>query len=125
MRFQFNSDNRVTGDVDVAGRMETMVRGRLGRVADRLRRVEVHVSDVNGPKRGNDIRCAVELRPNGMQPISASDEATSVKAAVAAATDKALAAFERRLGKQTTRKDRWTKMLDDHWHPAAKVELIR
>ena len=109
MQFQFNSDNRITGDLAVAGRMETMVRGRLGRIADRLTRVQVHVSDVNGPKRGNDIRCAVELRPNGMKPISATDEATTVKAAVASATDKALAALKRRLGKQSTRKDRLTK----------------
>jgi hypothetical protein len=104
MQFQFNSDNRITGDATVAGRIENLVRGRLDRVSDRLSRVEVHVSDVNGPRHGNDIRCAVELRPNGMKPVSATDEAASVEAAVASATDKALSAYDRLIGKQTTRK---------------------
>jgi hypothetical protein len=104
MRFQFNSDNRISGDAAVAERVETLVRGRLDRVSGRLTRVEVHVGDINGPRQGNDIRCAVELRPEGMKPLSATDEAASIEAAVAAATDKALAAFDRQIGKQTTRK---------------------
>jgi ribosome-associated translation inhibitor RaiA len=104
MQFQFNSDNRISGHADVAEQVETLVRGRLDRVADRLTRVEVHVGDVNGPKGGNDIRCAVELRPNGMKPISATDEASSMEAAVASATAKALSAYDRQIGKLTTRK---------------------
>ncbi len=104
MQFQFNTDSRIVGDASVADRVETLVRGRLDRVSERLTRVEVHVGDVNGPKSGNDIRCAVELRPTGMKPISGTDEAPSVEAAVASATDKALTAFDRQIGKQTTRK---------------------
>jgi hypothetical protein len=104
MQFQFNSDNRFSGNEGVAGDVETLVRGRLERVADRLTRVEVHVGDVNGPKGGNDIRGAVEIRPNGMQPISGTAEAATIEAAVASATDKALTAFDRQIGKQTTRK---------------------
>lgn len=104
MQIQFNSDNRIAGDADVAERAETLVRGRLDRISDRLTRVEIHVGDVNGPREGNDIRCAVELRPEGMKPISATGEAASIEAAVASATDKALSAFDRQIGKQTTRK---------------------
>lgn len=104
MQFQFNSDNRIDGDAAVAEQVETLVRGRLERVSDRLTRVEIHVGDVNGPKGGNDIRCAVELRPTGMKPVSATDEAPSIETAVASATDKALSAFDRQVGKLTTRK---------------------
>ena len=104
MQFQFNSDNRVDGHADLAASVETIVRSRLDRIADRLSRVEVHVGDVNGPRGGDHLRCAVELRPNGMQPISATDEAASLEAAVASATDKALSAYDRQIGKQTTRK---------------------
>jgi ribosome-associated translation inhibitor RaiA len=104
MQFQFNSDNRITGDMAVKERVETLVRGRLERVSDRLTRVEVHVADVNGPRQGDDIRCAIEIRPEGMKPISATDEAASVEAAVASATDKVLSAYDRQIGKQTTRK---------------------
>jgi hypothetical protein len=104
MQFQFNSDNRVSGDAAVAEQIEALVRGRLERVSDRITRVEVHVGDVNGPKGGKDIRCAVELRPSGLKPISGTDESASVEAAVASATDKALSAYDRQIGKQTTRK---------------------
>ena len=104
MIFQFNSDNQTPADSGVADQMETLVRARLEHVSDRLSRVEVHVGDVNGPRGGSDIRCAIELRPEGMQPISASDEAPNIEAAVASATDKALTAFNRQVGKQTSRK---------------------
>ena len=104
MQFQFNSDNRVTGDAAVADRIERLVRLRLDHVSARMTRVEVHVGDVNGPRGGNDIRGSVELRPNGMRPIAATDEASSVEAAVASATDKARSAFDRQIGKRTSRK---------------------
>jgi hypothetical protein len=39
-----------------------------------------------------------------MKPVSATDEAGSVEAAVASATDKALSAYDRLIGKLTTRK---------------------
>jgi hypothetical protein len=105
MQFQFNSDNRVSGDAAVAEQLEALVRGRLSRIADHLSRVEIHVGDVNGPRGdGDDKRCAVEVRPNGMKPISATDQASSVEAAVTSATNKVLAAYDRQIGKQTTRK---------------------
>lgn len=63
MQFQFNSDNSVQCSAADAERIEELVRGRLQHVSDRLTRVEVHVSDFNGPRGGPDIRCLVELRP--------------------------------------------------------------
>ena len=104
MQFQFNSDNRISVDANMAEQMETLVRGRLGHLSDRFSRVEVHVGDVNGPRGGEDVRCVVELRPTGLQPISATGEAKSVESSVASATDKALSAFNRQIGKRTTRK---------------------
>jgi hypothetical protein len=105
MQFQFNSDNQVPGDADVADRVETLVRARLDRISDRLSRIEVHVGDVNGSRGGgDDKRCAVEVRPNGMKPIAASDQASTIEAAAASAVDKVLAAYDRQVGKQTTRK---------------------
>jgi hypothetical protein len=46
----------------------------------------------------------VELRPKGLDPISGTAEAASIEAAVVSATEKALSAYERQIGKQTTRK---------------------
>lgn len=105
MQFLFNSDNQIDGDTSMAERVERIVRRRLSRVEERLTRVEVHVSDVDGPRSGaNDKRAVVELRPAGLDPISGSDEAGNIEAAVSSATDKALAVFDRQIGKMTTRK---------------------
>lgn len=105
VQFQFNSDNQTNGDTHMAARVEEITRARLSRIEDRLTRVEVHIGDVNGPQSGSeDKRCVVEVRPAGMAPISATDQATSIEAAVAGAADKVLAAFDRQVGKRSTRK---------------------
>ncbi|HUG46342.1 MAG TPA: HPF/RaiA family ribosome-associated protein [Sphingomicrobium sp.] len=105
MQFMFNSDNQTALGSDTAEKVEALVEARLGRISDRLTRVEVHVSDVDGPRNGgDDKKCAIEIRPNGMRPITASDQASTVEAAVGGAADKVLKAFERQIGKATSRK---------------------
>lgn len=105
MQFQFNSDNQVAGDDGLADRVEALVRSKLDRVKDRLTRVEVHVGDVNGPRGGGgDKHCVVEIRPNGMDPISATDQAISIEIAVRSAATKVLSAYDRQIGKRTSRK---------------------
>ena len=105
MQFQFNSDNQTKGDADVAGRLEALVSGRLDRILDRLTRIEVHVGDVNGPRGGGDDKsCTVEIRPNGMNPITATAQGPSIDSAASSAADKVLTAFDRQTGKATTRK---------------------
>lgn len=105
MQFLFNSDNQITLPSDTTEEVETIVGARLDRILDRLTRVEVHVSDVDGPRSGNDDkRCAIEIRPSGMSPITAADHAPTVEGAVGGAADKVLKAFDRQIGKATTRK---------------------
>ena len=82
MHFQFNTDSSVMGTRDVAQRIEAQVRQRLARFADRLTRLEVHVSDVNGRKHGaDDKHCTIEARPRGSRPIGVTGKASDVDAA--------------------------------------------
>lgn len=105
MQFMFNSDNQTPLGSDTAEKMEALVGSRLERISDRLTRVEVHVSDIDGPRNGgDDKRCAIEIRPNGMRPITAAGQASTVEGAVSAAADKVLKAFDRQIGKATSRK---------------------
>lgn len=105
MQFLFNSDNQTPLGSETTEKVEGIFESRLGRISDRLTRVEVHVSDVDGPRNGgDDKRCAIEIRPNGMRPITAADQASTVEGAVSAAADKVLKAFDRQVGKATTRK---------------------
>ena len=95
-----NSDNQTLLGSDTSQRVETLVETRLARISDRLTRVEVHVSDVDGPRSGgDDKKCVIELRPNGMRPITVSDQASTVERAVTAATYRAPKAFVRQLRK--------------------------
>jgi len=105
MKFQFNTDSSIAGGESLATRVEAIVRARLAHIEHRLTRIEVHVGDVNGAREtGDDKRCSIEIRPNGLDPISASDTAANVEAAVTSAADKVLAAYDRQIGKRTTRK---------------------
>ena len=104
MLFQFNSDNHVHGDKSVEVRVQSLVEARLHNVQQRLSRVEVHVGEINGHRGGVDKRCAVELRPNGQDPVTATETADTIARAAAGATDKALIALKRVIGRTTTRK---------------------
>lgn len=105
MQVQFNSDNQVEGDTDMAARVEEIARARVSRIEQHLTRMEIHVGDVDGPRNGVEgKRCAIEVRPAGMSPISATDHAANVESAVAGAADRILAAYDRQVGKRTSRK---------------------
>lgn len=107
MQFQFNSDNQTDAGADTARQVEELVGTRLSRIADRLTRVEVHVGDIDGPRDGaDDKRCAIEIRPQGMSPISATAHGPTLERAVTSGADKVLQAFERQVGKRTDRKGR-------------------
>lgn len=85
MHVEVSSDTR--SDVDIPAVTAAVVAG-LGRHADRLTRVEVHLSDVNGPKGGPDTRCALEARPAGMQPVAVTCDAATPSEAVKGAGEK-------------------------------------
>lgn len=100
MQFQFNSDSSVMGTENVAERIETMVREKLARFEDRLTRVEVHVTDVNGSKHGaDDKHCTIEARPSGGRPIGVTGKADKVDDAARKAANTMAQRLERLFGK--------------------------
>ncbi len=85
MHVEVSTDTRTTADIaDVTAEVET----GLARYKDRLTRVGVHLSDVNGPKGGTDCRCALEARAAGRQPVAVTNDAASPDEAVAGAVEK-------------------------------------
>lgn len=103
MLIQVNSDNQTeAGSAEI---VEDRVREGLQHIADRLTRVEVHLSGANGPKGGVDDKiCALEVRPAGMKPLAVSAEAASINAAVDSAIEKFLTVWDRQVGRMTSRK---------------------
>ncbi len=103
MQVQVNTDNNVQGE-DLVARINTMVAQGLERFSERVTRVEVHLSDQNGQKAGDDDkRCLLEARVAGMQPVAVSHQAPAMQQAIDGALDKLRRALDSALGKQERR----------------------
>ena len=107
MHVQVNTDNRVEGSDEFVRGVQAAVAGALGRFADQLTRGEVHVGDENGPKGGtNDLRCAMEARPAGLQPVAVTHTAPTADQAIDGAARKLHTALGRVLDKLADHKGR-------------------
>jgi ribosome-associated translation inhibitor RaiA len=89
MHILVNSDHRITGTEALTERVEGVVADAIGHFADRITRVEVHLSDVNGDKQGdNDKRCMLEARVGGLKPIAVTHQAAHMAEALHGAAEK-------------------------------------
>jgi hypothetical protein len=101
---QFNTSNAISGTDNVAERVEQQLRERLGRFEDRLTRLEVHFSDENGPKGGaDDIRCTLEARPRGGDPVTVTAQGPKVDDAARHASAKMVSLLDSHFGKADRR----------------------
>ena len=100
MQVQLNTDRNIRGGERLTEFVEATVTESLGRFADRVTRVEVHLSDENGAKsNGEDKKCVMEARPAGMQPVSVSHLAATVDLAVDGAAGKLARHLDHTFGK--------------------------
>ncbi len=105
MFIQIHTDNQIPSDAGRDAEIEEQIRQRLARFEGRITDVEVHVSDVNGPRGGAaDLRCTMEARVNGIAPVAVADHGSTVDRAVLGAAKKAVRALDHQLGKLTDRK---------------------
>jgi hypothetical protein len=102
---QINTDNQIPSDAGRDAQIEEQVRQRLARFEERITDVEIHVSDINGPRGGAaDLRCTLEARVNGVPPVAVSDNGSTVDRAILGAAKKAARALDHQLGKLSDRK---------------------
>ncbi len=100
MLVQVHTDNHIHGSAELSARVEDDVRATLERFADQITRVEVHLNDVNGPKGGSDdLRCQIEARLAGRQPVSVTEKADTLDAALAGALETLERMLDRTLDK--------------------------
>lgn len=104
MQVQVNTDNDTNGSAALEERVREKVEGQLGRFAQHLTRVEVHINDVNADKGGTDKRCMIEARPANAKPMAVTHEAETVKLALTGALQKASRQLDSALGKRMDRK---------------------
>jgi ribosome-associated translation inhibitor RaiA len=109
MHIQINTDHNIKGHESLIAQIHSVVENTLSRFSDHITRVEVHLSDENGDKSGqNDKRCMLEARLEGHQPIAVIHEAATVDKAVDGAADKLARLIESTLGRLRDQKNRRT-----------------
>lgn len=100
MLIQFNTDNNITETEKVKAPLIELITSKLKRFEEGITRLEIHLSDENGKKTGkNDIRCMLEARPEGLQPIAVSNDGNTKEEALRGAIDKLKSALDSKLGK--------------------------
>lgn len=100
MHIQVNTDNHIEGREALVARVEAAVASSLDRFSERITRLEVHLSDENGGKKGqNDKRCLIEARIEGRQPTAVTCQAATLALAVAGAADKLKSSLASTLGR--------------------------
>lgn len=104
MQIQLHSDSHVPASQNLAQHCESILTSALARYGTRITRVEVHFADENSHKGGgDDIRCVLEARPAGLQPIAVRHNAPAVELAFDGAVEKLERSLDSTFGR-----------LDDH-----------
>jgi len=90
MQVQINTDHNIEHHDALTQQVNGVVDAAMGRMADHISRVEVHLSDENSDKKGgnHDIRCVMEARLDGHQPLAVTYQADTVHQAVDGAAHK-------------------------------------
>lgn len=89
MKIQFNTDKNIDGNEKEQKYFTSQIREELERFQSHITRIEVHLSDENGKKKGkDDIQCLLEARLEGKQPIAVKYQSRTIEKAVSGAIGK-------------------------------------
>jgi ribosome-associated translation inhibitor RaiA len=100
MQILINADNHIKGGDSATEQVQSIVAAAVERFESRITRIEVHLSDTNGPKHGaREKRTVIEARVGGLRPIAVSHEAPNLLEALEGAAEKLQHALEHALGR--------------------------
>ncbi len=109
MQIQVNTDHHIPGHEALANQVRGVVESALNRLRDHVTRVEIHLSDEDGDKRGqNTKRCVIEARLEGRQPVAVTHQAATLDAAVDGAAGALARLIESTLGRLHDQRSRRT-----------------
>lgn len=100
MHIELSTDGNIQGSDDLATHVKGVVQNALSHYAAQITRVEVHLSDANADKGGqNDKRCMIEARVENRQPTAVTHEAATLEQAIKGAAEKLKRSLESTLGR--------------------------
>ena len=88
----------------IAGRVRKRLDFLLGRGLNRLRRVDVTLSDLNGPRGGVDKRCLIKVSIDGLRPVVIEDIQSDLYMAIDRAVGRASRTVLRRMALDSSRR---------------------
>ena len=107
MLVHVTGDNHIRANAELAQQVSATVETALGRFAEHLTRIDVHLTDENSHKGGaDDKRCVMEAKPRGHQPLAATHHAGSVDEAVDGAVERLEHLLEHTFGRLHDHKGR-------------------
>ena len=107
MQVQVNTNQSIEGHESLERWATDELTESLSRFKHEITRVEVHLSDQNSGKTGdNDKRCLMEARLANQQPAAVSHQATSVDEAFRGALEKLKRLLDSSLGRLKDHRDR-------------------
>lgn len=100
MHIEISTDKNIDGSDALTTHTKDPVNNALANFSDRITRVEVHLSDANAGKTGQDDKhCMIEARLEGRPPTAVTHAAATLEQATKGAGDKLKHALESALGR--------------------------
>ena len=110
MNIQINTGHNIQGNKALIAKFSSTIKSALIRMSDHITKVEVHLKDEDGDKKGkNDKRCMIEAHIEGRQPIVVTEHADTLNQALDGALDKLISMIESILGRQRDQRSRKTE----------------
>ena len=100
MLIEISTDSNIGGSDSLSAHIKELVQKALDHFADRITRIEVHLSDANAGKSGqDDKRCMIEARLEGRQPVAVTHAAATLEKAAKGAADKMKRSLDSTIGR--------------------------
>ena len=102
MLIEVRTDGNIQGSEQFSEKVKTVVQTALDRFGDRIRRVDVHLSDATGNKTGHgDKCCKIEARRDGREPIVVTHHEPTMDQAIRGAVHSLKKSVESAFGKES------------------------
>ena len=104
MLIEVRTDGNINGSERFSDHVKAVLRTALERYGDRIRRVDVHLSDAVSNKTSHDDKCCmIEARYDGFEPIVVTHQESTMDQAINGAVHKLKKSVDSALGKNSPR----------------------
>ena len=113
MNIEIRTDKNITNSDRLIDYVRTELKQEFQRHSEKITHFEVHLSDTNGDKGGeDDKRCMIEARLSGLKPLAVTHKADNIDQAINGAIEKLHRSIEHAYAKrepQRGSKPDWTE----------------